>query len=277
MKVRIVADSSADLFTLEDCSVVSVPLTIVTDVKEYVDNEKLDVKAMIDDLASYNGRSGSACPGTGEWLDAFGDAEWVFGVAITSHLSGSYNAARVAKEQYEEENPGRRVHIVDSLAAGPELELIVEKIQEYVAEGMEFDAIVEAIEAYAANVETMFALKSLRNLANNGRVNPAIAKIAGILGIQVVGKAENGELEQTDKVRGDKKVTAVMVNNMKNMGYRGGKVGINHCFNDTAAENLKMAIKAEFPEANVKIGTTKGLCSFYAEKGGMIIGFETEK
>ena len=129
MKVRIVADSSADLYTLEDCSVVSVPLTIVTDVKEYVDNEQLDVKAMIDDLASYNGRSGSACPGTGEWLDAFGDAEWVFCVAITSHLSGSYNAARVAKEQYEEEFPGRRVHIVDSLSAGPELALISERFK----------------------------------------------------------------------------------------------------------------------------------------------------
>lgn len=276
MKMRIVADSSADLFTSADNSIVSVPLKISTDVKEYVDDENLDVKAMTDDLASYSGRSGSACPGTGEWLDAFGDAEWVFGVTITSHLSGSYNAARVAKEQYEEENPGRRVHIVDSLAAGPELALIVEKIQELAASGMDFDNIVEAIEEYAKKAETIFALKSLRNLANNGRVNPAIAKVAGILGIQVVGKAENGELEQTDKVRGDKKVIAVMLNNMKNMGYKGGKVGIGHCFNETAAANLKEDIKAEFPDANVNIWGLRGLCSFYAEQGGMIVGFETE-
>lgn len=276
MKMRIVADSSADLLTSADKSIVSVPLKISTDVKEYVDDENLDVKVMTDDLASYNGRSGSACPGTGEWLDAFGDAEWIFGVTITSHLSGSYNAARVAKEQYEEENPGRRVHIVDSLAAGPELVLIVEKLQELEASGMEFDAIVEAIEEYAKKVETTFALKSLRNLANNGRVNPAIAKVAGILGIQVVGKAENGELEQTDKVRGDKKVTAVMLNNMKNMGFKGGRVGIGHCFNETAADNLKAAIKAEFQDADVNIWGLRGLCSFYAEKGGMIIGFETE-
>ena len=276
MKLRIVVDSSADLFTNLEKGIVSVPLKISTDVKEYVDDENLDVKAMTDDLASYNGRSGSACPGTGDWLDAFGDAEWVFGVAITSHLSGSYNAARVAKEQYEEDYPGRRVHIVDSLAAGPELALIAEKIQELVASGMEFDAVVEAIEAYAKRVETTFALKSLRNLANNGRVNPAIAKVAGILGIQVVGKAENGELEQTDKVRGDKKVTAVMFNNMKKMGYNGGKVGINHCFNEAAAENLKTAIKAEFPDAVVNVGHSRGLCSFYAEQGGFLVGFETE-
>ena len=79
MKIRIVADSSADLFTAEDRSIVSVPLKIVTDVKEYVDDENLDVKAMTDELAAYNGRSGSACPGTGDWLAAFGDADWVFG------------------------------------------------------------------------------------------------------------------------------------------------------------------------------------------------------
>ena len=276
MKIRIVVDSSADLSTNLNKNVVSVPLKIMTDVKEYVDDEKLDVKAMTEDLASYNGRSGSACPGTGEWLEAFGDAEWVFGVAITSHLSGSYNAARVAKEQYEEENSGRRVHIVDSLAAGPELVLIVEKIQECIESGMDFDAIVETVEDYANRAETIFALKSLRNLANNGRVNATVAKLAGILGIQVVGKAENGELEQTDKVRGDKKVTAVIVNNMKNMGYNGGKVGVGHCFNETAAEKLKAAIISEFPAANVNVWGLRGLCSFYAEQGGMIVGFETE-
>ena len=56
MKMRIVADSSADLFTSADNSIVSVPLKISTDVKEYVDDENLDVKAMTDDLAAYSGR-----------------------------------------------------------------------------------------------------------------------------------------------------------------------------------------------------------------------------
>lgn len=277
MKVRIVADSSADLYTSEERGIVSVPLKLVTDVKEYVDDDNINVAQMVEELEAYNGRSGSACPGTGEWMDAFGDADWVFGVAITSHLSGSFNAARVAKEQYEEENPGKRVHIVDSLAAGPELSMIVDKIQEYVKQGMEFDEIVEAIEAYTENVETMFALKSLRNLANNGRVKPAVAKIAGILGIQVVGKALDGELEQVDKTRGDKKMIASFVKNMKELGYAGGFVRINHCFNPGIAEALQTAILKEFADAKIEVGKTKGLCSFYAERGGMIVGFETNK
>ena len=130
MKYRIVADSSADLITTEDRSVVSVPLKIVTDKKEYIDDESLDVKGMTEELAAYHGKSGSACPGVGDWLQAFGDADRVFCITITSNLSGSYNSARVAKETYESENPDKKVFVIDSLSAGPELKLIKEKIEE---------------------------------------------------------------------------------------------------------------------------------------------------
>ena len=117
MKMRIVADSSASMLTSADRSFISVPLTLRSDEREFVDNESLDVKEMCDYLASYKGKTGSACPSSQDWVDAFGDAEEVYAVAITSNLSGSFNSLRIAKEQYEEENPGRKVCIIDSLSA----------------------------------------------------------------------------------------------------------------------------------------------------------------
>lgn len=276
MKIRIVADSSADLVTLEDRSVVSVPMKIMTDVKEYVDDETLDIKGMTDDLASYRGKSGSACPGVGDWLDAFGDADRVFCVAITSNLSGSYNSAMVAKETYESENPDKKVCVIDSLSAGPELTLIVEKIQELLAQGKAYDEICEAVKEYQKSTYLVFMLKSLTNLANNGRVSPAVAKIAGVLGIHVMGIAsEVGTLEQKAKCRGEKKTILALWKQMKELGYRGGKVRIHHCFNLEAAKQLKEMIRNEFANAEVVIGTTKGLCSFYAEQGGMLVGMES--
>lgn len=275
MKVRIVADSSADLQTTEDKSIVSVPLKIMTDNAEYIDDEMLDVKSMTEDLAEYRGRSGSACPGVGEWMDAFGDADWVFGITITSNLSGCYNSAMVAKETYESEHPERKVYIIDSLSTGPEMKIIVEKLQALIAEGKAFEEICEAIEQYRKRTFLVFCLKSLTNLANNGRVSPAVAKIAGILGIHVVGRAsEEGTLEQKDKARGEKKAILSLVKNMKELGYRGGKVIIDHCFNEEAALQLKSLIRKEYQSADVRIGTTKGLCSFYAERGGLLVGFE---
>jgi fatty acid-binding protein DegV len=68
------------------------------------------------------------------------------------------------------------------------------------------DTIVEKIKEYQKHTHLAFSLECIRNLANNGRVNPAIAKIIGILGIRLVGKASNkGELEMTDKTRGSEK------------------------------------------------------------------------
>lgn len=275
MKIRIVVDSSADLKTDLKRNLISVPLKITAGDKTFVDDENLSVKEMADYLASYNGKSGSACPGTGEWIDAFGDADWVFAVTITSNLSGSYNSARVAMEEHLEEHPDCKIHVFDSLSAGAELKLIVEKIEELIAEGMEFDAICEKVHAYMLTTYLEFNLKSLRNLANNGRVSPAVAKLAGMIGLHLVGKAsEVGTLEPTDKVRGEKKALATVVKNMKTMGYKGGKVRIDHCLNEEAALKVEELLRADYPEADIKIDVVGGLCCFYAEVGGLLIGFE---
>ncbi len=275
MKTRIVADSSADLFTLEDNNIVSVPMKIMTDYKEYVDDSTLDVKSMTDELASYRGKSGSACPGVGDWIDAFGDADRVFCITITSNLSGSYNSAMVAKETYESENPGKKVCVIDSLSAGPELKVTVEKIQELLAQGKEFEEICAEVSEYQKSTYLVFMLKSLTNLANNGRVSTAVAKIAGVLGIHVMGIASAvGTLEQKAKCRGEKKCIQAVWKQIKELGYRGGKVRIDHCFNEEAAKQLKEMIINEFANADVIIGTTKGLCSFYAEQGGILVGIE---
>ncbi len=275
MKTRIVADSSANLCTTPDNSIVSVPLTLRTDEREFVDNADLDIKEMTDYLASYKGKSGSACPSSQDWVDAFGDAEEVYAIAITSNLSGSFNSLRIAKEQYEEEYPDRKVCIIDSLSAGSELKLIVEKIQELHSEGKSFEEISTAITEYMKHTHLVFCLKSLTNLANNGRVNPAVAKIAGVLNIHVAGIASSvGTLEQREKARGEKKALLAVDKLMKEFNYNGGKVIIDHCFNETDAKALKAHILSTYPNAEVRIEQTRGLCSFYAEVGGLMVGFE---
>ena len=275
MKMRIVADSSASLITTPDHSFVSVPLTLRSSEREFVDTADLDVKEMTEYLATYKGKCGSACPSSQDWFDAFGDAEEVYAVAITSNLSGSFNALRIAKEQYEEEYPDRKVCIIDSLSAGSELKLIIEKIQELKAEGKTFEEVSDAIVEYQKHTHMIFCLKSLTNLANNGRVNPAVAKIAGALNIHVVGVAsEVGTLEQKVKARGMKKALAAIDGLMKERNYNGGKVIIDHCFNETDANALRNQILASYPNADVRIEPTRGLCSFYAEVGGLMVGVE---
>ena len=270
---RIVLDSSANMAGCHWVS--SVALKIITDEKEYIDDAELNTAAMVWDLKTYTGRSSTACPSPQDWMDAFGDSPYVFCIAITSNLSGSCNAANIAKADYEQEFPDRKVCVIDSLSTGGEMELIAEKIQELIAADLSFDEICKQVREYQQHTGLMFMLESMQNLANNGRVNKIVAKAAGILGIRAVGKASDvGTLEPMDKCRGEKKAIAALADHMVALGYEGGKMRISHCLNPAAAESLKETIVSAFPGADVQIRPTGGLCSFYAEKGGMIIGFE---
>ena len=276
MHYKIVSDSGVNLRKMEaSVDFTTVPLKIRTDEREFVDDPALDVSEMVAYLKDYKGKSGTACPSVSDWLDAFGDAERVFCFTITSTLSGSYNAACVAKADYEAEYPERSVFIVDSLSAGPEMQILMEKVAELIELGKEFEEICDEISAYKESTGLMFSLESLKNLANNGRVSPLVAGVAGALGIRIVGRASvGGELEPMDKCRGEKKALAKIISRMKEMGFKGGKVRVDHCDNLSAAEQLKQQILQEYPKTDLLIGETCGLCSFYAEKGGLMIGFE---
>ena len=274
MRIKIVSDSAANMYALDGVAFQSAPLKIVTNEKEYVDDVDLDVAAMVEELSTYKGRSGTACPGVGDWLEAFEGYDEIYCVTITSVLSGSYNSAMTAKQQFEEENPGKKVYVVDSFSAGPEMKLHVEKLKQWILEGKPFETICKEIEEYKKNTTLMFSLESLHNLANNGRVNPAVAKIAGLIGIRMVGDADGGQLNPLYKCRGEKKAIPTIFEHMKKLGYQGAKVIVDHCFNEKAANALKDLVRGEFPNAEFVIAPTTALCSFYAEKGGLMIGFE---
>ena len=272
---KIVADSSADVLAMRAVPFACAPLKIITADTEFVDNDSLDVGEMVSYLSGYKGKSSTSCPNPEDWLAAFGQATYVFCVTITGTLSGSYNAAVAAKSLYEEQYSDRRVFVLNTLTAGPEIKLIIDKLVQLVTDEVEFSAVCEKITAYSQNTGLLFMLESMKNLANNGRVSPLVAKAAGLLGIRVVGKASHkGDLQQLDKCRGQEKALRSIVNNLRELGYVGGRVAIAHCFNEQAAAQLADMIHQVFDAANIEIYPCRGLCSFYAEKGGMLVGFE---
>ncbi|MBE6984675.1 MAG: DegV family protein [Ruminococcaceae bacterium] len=275
MKYKIVADSSADIRSMDTVDFASAPLKIITSQKEYVDTADVNVEGMVADLYSYKGKSSTACPGVGDWLDAFADAEGIFCLTISGSLSGSYNAARMAKQDYEERFPERKVYVIDTLSAGPEMKLLADKLAELINEGNDFETICTKIDAYGKKTHLLFMLESLKNLANNGRVNAAVAKVIGLLGIRMVGKAsDEGTLQPLDKCRGEQNALKAIIKHLYEMGYQGGKICIAHCMNEAAALQLKAQILKNYINAKIEVYKTGALCSFYAEKGGMLIGFE---
>ena len=275
--VKIIADSSADIKAVEGVCFQSVPMTIRAGGRDFVDNEQLDTAAMLDFLASHNGPSGTACPGPENWMSAFEGADEIFVVCITGSLSGTWSSAMAARELYLQAHPDVKIHVFDSLSTGPEMLLLIEKLASLIRAGKSFDEICAAGEEYLSSTHLLFILRSVHNLAQNGRVSKLVAGAIGILGIQILAVAsEQGTIEPIEKCRGDKKARSALVQEMYERGYRGGKVRISHAQNSEAAIAIERALRERFPLADIKTRLCGGLCSYYAERGGVIVGFETE-
>ena len=275
MNTKIVVDSSASLYTLQGVDFECVPLKIITDDAEYLDNGTMDAVGMAQTLRTYKGKTSTSCPNVSDWLAAYEGADEVYAITITGTLSGSYNAAQLAAEEYQQENPGKRVFVLDSLSTGPEQRLLAEHLGDLLAEGREFDEVCEEMLRYHKHTHLLFSLESLANLARNGRVKPAVAAVARMLGIRVIGQAsEAGELDVLCKTRGEHGALERIVLELKEHGYTNGRLHISHCGNPAAAERLKHMVKAVFDGAKVDISECGGLCSYYAELGGLLVGYE---
>ncbi|AKM50640.1 DegV family protein [Limosilactobacillus fermentum] len=276
MTIKIITDSGANLTTptINGIDHVTVPLTLTVSGNHYVDDTNLDLPSFQAALFSSKEKTGSACPSTGAWTQAFVGADEIYVITIAAALSGSFNAARHAAEIYQEEHPEVKIHVFNSKVAGPAMALLAEQIAQLVNQGRTFEEVVTQTEATLANNKLLFMLQSLNNLANNGRVNPALAKLAQALGINVIGSTSaDGNFELVAKTRKGKRVLNKLVDQLTDRGFRGGRVIIDHVANLAGANQLATLITATYPTVQITINQCRGLCSLYAEEGGLMIGF----
>lgn len=231
---------------------------------------------MLWEMYAYKGKSSSSCPSPEEWAEQFRRADEVFALTITSSLSGSYNSAMTARTMVLEEQPDKKICIIDTLSTGPEMMLLIEKLNEYFKEGLDFDTICDKIRIYQQHTHLIFHLESLDNLVKNGRTSKLIAKMADVLNIHIVGCASReGTLEVLHKCRGANRSYSSMLKEMIQNGYSNGKVIISHCENEAGAKLLKSKIEAAYETPDIRILPTGGLCSFYAERKGILLGYES--
>lgn len=277
MSWAIVADSSCNLrgFTPQapDTVYAVAPLKVLVGSQEYVDNEQLDVSALNRAVAAESTASSSACPSAGEWAERFRLADNVIVITISANLSGSYEAAVMAKGLVEEEGP-RNIHIVNSRAAGGKLEYLVTVLDRYLTTNPTFEDACAFIDQAEEASQVLFSLSSYDNLTKSGRMPKAAGLIANKLSIRILGIASSeGTIKIVAPTRGPKKTVAKIVSAMKSDGYQGGLVFIDHVENEKGAQELADKIRETWPSAEIQILPCGGLCSYYAEQSGLIIGY----
>lgn len=272
--IKLIIDSSSNMKSDPDHNVEVVPLTISFGSKDYIDDQNLNIREFLNDMNQNQIAGKTTCPSIQAWLNALEGTEKAIIITMTSGMSGTFSSALQAKTMYEEKHPTSQIIVVDSRSAGPELTIVLHGIEKMIQGDIRFVDLEEVIAKFRMRTHLLFILQSLHNLSLNGRVSPVVAKVAGLLKINLIGTAsKEGKLEPLTKARGMKKAMRELLKYMKDDNYHGGEVIIDHCENEKDAEIIKDKILAEYPDAQVTIRPMRGLCSFYAEEGGIMVGF----
>ncbi len=278
MKYKIVVDSCSDL-TQEvkaDKHFRVVPLTIQVGGKSIVDDGSFPQSELLRLIKNSTSVAKTACPSPEAFLRAYGedDAEMIFVVTLSKHLSGTYDSAELARKMYEEEHPGeKKIHVFNSNSACCGETQIAFKAQELAEAGASFEEIVEKTEAFRDEMRTYFVLEDMETLRKNGRLTGLAAILATALHIKPVMSARDGVIIKLDQSRGIQRALKKMVDYVEQNSRDTEKkiLGITHVNCPERAEEVRRMICGRLKFRKTYVVDAAGLSTTYANDGGIVV------
>lgn len=276
MSFKIVVDSCCELPEeyLQDSRFEIVPLELEVGEYRVTDDEHFDQAEFLKRVAEYPKCPKSACPSPEKFREAYRtEAEHVYVITLSSHLSGSYNSAVLGMNLYREKYGKKQIHVIDSESASCGETQIARKLVELEEQGVPFEEIVKQIEEFRSNVHTYFVLDNLETLRKNGRLTGVKALVASTLSIKPIMAGDKGNIVQRGQSVGMKKALRRMAEIvLEEAGDTKDRVlMITHCNAPERAETVKKLLmeKAEFKDCLIM--DTRGVSSMYANDGGVIV------
>lgn len=276
MSYKIIGDSCLDLTKelKKDPHFQMVPLTLQVDDNMVIDDETFDQNAFIKMVAASPNCPKTACPSPEAFKEAYEcEAEDVYVITLSSHLSGTFNSAALGKELHEEEHGPKNILLIDSESASSgELNLAL-TIRDMYDAGMEFAEISEKILRLRDEQKTYFVIDSLEPLRKNGRLTGLQAFFATALNIKPVMGADHGVIIKLDQARGVNKGLAKMCDiAVKEAGTAEAKrVVVAHCNNPERAEIVRQDLENRGIFREIVVTETAGVATVYAGDGGVIL------
>ena len=278
MSYKIIGDSCLDLTAdlKKDPHFQIIPLTLQVEHIQVIDDETFDQKKFLELVRSSSECPQTACPSPERFKEAFEcDAEQIFVITLSEHLSGTYNSAVLAKKLYEEEHgqEGKNIAVFSSDSASSGELNIALYIQSLCQASLPFEEIEEKTRSFIKNMRTYFVLESLDTLRKNGRLTGLQAFFATALNIKPVMGADSGVIIKLDQARGINKALTRMADiAIREAGETKDKVLIiAHCNNPERAEVVKNEMCRQPSFRDVIITETAGVATVYASDGGIIV------
>ena len=276
MSYKIVVDSCCDLPEeyRKDPRFEVVPLGLEVGDYHIMDDENFNQKEFLEKVATSDQCPKSACPSPDRYVRAYTtDAEDVYVVTLSSHLSGSYNSAILGKEIYHEELGDKNIYVADSLSAACGETQIALKAMELAESGLSFEEVIPLLETYRDRMNTYFVLDNLDTLRKNGRLSGMKAFVASTLNIKPICAGNHGDIVQRGQGVGIKKalikMTELVVRETEHPEEK--RLMISHCNCFERAMVVKDMIIAKAPFQDVIVVDTAGVASMYANDGGIVV------
>ena len=247
---QLFTDTSANLPAeiIDEYGIEVVPFSYTIDGVEYIPEREFDGKAFYAAM-----RAGSevktSMVNAGTFIERFKTAldagKDVLYIGMSGGISGTANAALMAKQELDEEYPDRKIVVIDTLAASLGEGLFVIKAAEQLKDGVALDAIEEAIRAQVPSMCQSFTVDDLKYLKNTGRVSGAAAIIGNVLSIHpiLIGDYE-GKIVVKAKVRGMKRTLDALAERYAELALsKTETIGIVHADNEEGKAYLVQRLR----------------------------------
>lgn len=233
MNIRILTDSASDLRPPHRPEVTVLPMTITFGAEEYQDGINLTHHQFYEKLIEGDDLPTTSQISPAQFEEAFRAAveagEQVVAVVLSAKLSGTYQSACIAAEEF----PGK-VFVVDSANATIGELVLVERAVELMDQGLEAAAIAARLEQEREDIRLVGLLDTLEYLKKGGRVSASVAMVGGLLSIKPVVAVQEGEVVMLGKARGSKNGNNLLIQEIQKNGgvdfgrpYRLGYAGLN--------------------------------------------------
>nr|WP_273839860.1 DegV family protein [Halalkalibacter alkalisediminis] len=252
-KVQIVTDSTADIPAelVEQLGITVVPLNVIfSDDEIYEDGVTLTSDQFYKKVEETKVIPSTSQPTPYQFEEVYrsllgNEDNKVLSIHLSSKLSGTFQAATIAKQSIGEENA---IYVVDSKRASYAIGIMVVEIAKLAKEGKSFEECKARLDELLSTTTVFFMVDTLEYLQKNGRIGKASAIFGSMLKIKpILSLSKEGEVFPFEKQRGQKKALNRMIELLiEQYGSEPVHVGITHAVNEALANEMINRIKGEF-------------------------------
>lgn len=280
MKIQIIADSCCDVTPamrrLLDIKIAS--LTITVDNEVFVDDADLNPMRLLAAMKASKNAPATACPSPEAYAELMRGCDACFVITLSAKLSGSYNAACVARDMVLEDCPDKKIHIIDSQSAAAGETLLARVLRDKIDAGLPFEEIRDQVELFRDNMTTLFVLERLDNLMKNGRISKFAGFMGTVLNMRPIMGEENGTIIPIEKVRGTatamKRLAEMVTQRTQQLKEASRTLVITYCNCVERVQQFKAMVAESCPAfKEIILLPTRGLSTTYEDDGGVVLAF----